>query len=305
MGYHFVPQQYLRCFAAGGKSDFIWLHDKETGDTRLASISKVAQSKEFYAPKTEGILAREVETPANAVIRKLIANSAISVPERFQLTYYIGTMLKRVPYRRRKAWDMYPDVLDDTIATVRKQIEELAREMPGVDPEVVAHRLAELEEVRGRYEQEPPHEIDHQIREPWPSVGMLDAIFRMTWRITISKGPEYFMTTDNPAFFFTCYGLASEESELCLPLSSTHALHGCWQTADSKMLFMNCSQGVVREINRHLASLAERLAFYHEQASWIHELFRTKIECLSVIKWQGPPNTALLGLLALLCQLCE
>ena len=97
MGYHFVPQRYLRNFEDPGRPGVIWVHDKRGGPTRLARIAKVAQVKGFYRAETEVSLARDVEAPANAVIQKLIADTAITSVERLQLTYYIGVMLKRIP----------------------------------------------------------------------------------------------------------------------------------------------------------------------------------------------------------------
>ena len=119
---HYVPQQYLRNFEARGHPGFVWLYDKQGGNPRLAAIKQVAQSKEYYSADTEDLLAREVERPANAIIAKLLSNAAIDSTERFALTFYIGTMLKRVPYRRRKAMEMYPTVLDETVGRIRKQL---------------------------------------------------------------------------------------------------------------------------------------------------------------------------------------
>lgn len=285
MGHHYVPQRYLRNFEPRGRPGFIWLHDKQAGKPRLASIAQVAQSKEYYSPETESVLAREVERPANAVIAKLINNDTISPTERFELTFYIATMLKRVPFRRRRAMEMYPTVLDDTVARIREQIIELAHSLPDVPPDLVNGRLAEVEAARVKFEHAPPSEIVEQVREPWPSEAMLDAVYRMTWRVLISRGPTYFITSDNPAFFFGAYGLGTVDAELSFPLSSTHALHGCWQRAGSDLLFLAAPEQFVREINRRLASTTERLAFYHEPASWLELILRKKSLYLSAIRW--------------------
>jgi hypothetical protein len=285
MGHHYVPQRYLQNFEARERPGFIWLHDKKTGESRLAKIAQVAQSKEYYLPETEESLAREVESPANVVMRKLIDNQLLDAAERFRLTFYLGTMLKRVPFRRRRAMEMYPNVLNDTISRVRQQITELARSLPDIDPELVTRRLSEVEAARTKFQNEPPVEIIQQMREPWPSEGMLDAIHAMTWRVLISTGPQYFITTDNPAFFFGAYGLATPEAELCFPLSTTHALHGCWQRVGADLVFLQARQQFVKEINRRLAGATERLAFYHERAPWLEIILRKKDPYLSAIRW--------------------
>ena len=120
---------------------------------------------------------------------------------------------------------------------------------------------------------------------------MVRALFGMTWRVLVSAGPQYFVTTDNPAFFFRAYGLAREESELTFPLSTTHALHGSWRAAGSDLVFLRATQRIVKEINRRLASDTERLAFYHEAAPWLLAIFSKKHPYLSIIRWlHEPPN---------------
>ena len=120
---------------------------------------------------------------------------------------------------------------------------------------------------------------------------MLRALFGMTWRVLVASGPQYFATTDNPVFFFRAYGLAREDSELSFSLSTTHALHGSWRKAGSDLIFVRATQAIVKEINRRLASDAERLAFYHEPAQWLMAILPKKEPYLSVIRWPSePPN---------------
>ena len=79
MGHHFVPQRYLRNFEDPSRPGFIWLHDKRGGAARLVPIKQVAQAKGFYTAETEASLARDVEAPGNAVIRKLTGDTAITI----------------------------------------------------------------------------------------------------------------------------------------------------------------------------------------------------------------------------------
>ena len=285
MGHHSVPQRYLRNFGTSEQPELIWQHDKQGEAPKLLPIKKVSQSKGYYSEETEVLLANEIESPANLVIQKLIDNKSLDQTERFQLTYYLGTMLKRVPYRRRKSMEMYPNVLDNTITRVREQIKDLARSLPDVDPEIVEKRLTEVDAIHMKWSAKPPPEIESQVREPWPSEKMLDAIHRMTWRVLTSSGPLYFITSDNPAFFFGGYGIGTPRSELTFPLSTTHCLHGCWQGTEQTLHFFGAKQAFVKESNRRLASTTERIAFYHEQASWLNVILRKKKLYLSAIRW--------------------
>ena len=83
----------------------------------------------------------------------------------------------------------------------------------------------------------------------------------MTWRILLSAGPIFFVTTDDPAFYFQSLGLARKESELCIPLSTRCMLHGSWQRARPDPVFVLCEQAIVKEINRRMVGQAERLVF--------------------------------------------
>jgi Protein of unknown function (DUF4238) len=289
MGHHFVPQRYLRNFEDPRKAGFIWLHDKRAGSFRLASIEKVVQSKRFYSPEIETVLAKDVEIPGNTVIDKLIRNAAITHVERLQLAYYIGVMLKRIPASRRRAREMIPGVLADVVSNVRQQLNSIANSLRA-DPELLARRLREVDATEKKFALQPPPNVLARIQEPWPSEGMLRALFGMTWRVLVSSGPQFFVTTDNPAFFFRGYGLARLESELSFPLCPTHALHGSWQTAQSDLVFLPATQAVVKEINRRLASETERLAFYHKPAPWLLTILPKTKPYLSVIRWNKEPS---------------
>jgi len=219
----------------------------------LANIAQVAQSRGFYSEETERILAHDVERPGNAVIRQIMSGTAISPVERLQLAIYIGVMLKRIPAKRRRATEMIPSVLAGVVANIRDQIQALTSD-PRADLELLSKRLQELDAAEKKYALRPPPEVQEIIREPWPSERILRALFGMTWRILESSGPQYFITTDNPAFFFEAFGLGREESELCFPLSTTHALHGSWQSAERDLIYVRATQAIVREVNRRLAS---------------------------------------------------
>jgi Protein of unknown function (DUF4238) len=285
MGHHFVPQRYLRNFECKDRPGFIWIHDKRKSISRQAEIVHVAQTRGYYSQRTEVALARHVEAPANIVIRKLINGETITRAERLQLAFYIGVMLKRVPASRRRSTDMVPVALSQVVTETKEQLRSLAREVK-TDPNALANVLTRVDAVERKFRIQPPAEVLDKIREPWPSEQIVRAIFGMTWRILVSSGPKYFVTGDNPAFFFTAFGLVREESELSFPLSTTHTLHGCWQRAKSDLVMIWTEQAIVKEINRRLVSETESLAFYHEQSPWLVRALSQKRPYLSVINWR-------------------
>jgi hypothetical protein len=285
MGHHFVPQRYLRNFEDPDHPGYIWVHDRQ-GDTRqLAKIEKVAQRRNFYSPSTEKILAEAVERPTNAVIDKLTSNQSVTPAERAQLAYYVAVMMKRIPAHRRHARAMLPEALAGVVNDVREQLKTLANDVRA-DPEILKRRAVELDEVERKFQARPPREVVEQIREPWPSARIVELLFRMTWRVLISAGPIFFVTTDNPAFYFRSLGLARKESELCIPLSTRCTLHGSSQRAESDPALIRCEQSIVKEVNRRMVSESERLVFYHQPADWILKLFKKEELVLNRIEWQ-------------------
>jgi len=282
MGKHYVPQAYLRNFQIPDQPNFIWLYDKQGSEPRIACIAKVAQSPDYYSPDIEIALARDVEIPGNHAIERLLHKELLSPSERADLSYYIGTMLMRGPRRRRRVHEMYPQVLAGTTSGIRAEIAKMAAT---TDSAWVAGRLAEVDIVEERFAADPPPAVADQIRQPWPYRRMVTAINYMAWRILESSGSQYFITSDNPVFFSTGYGLARPESELCFPLSTTQALHGCWQGKPCSLTFIDAPQRLVKEVNRHLASQAERLAFCHEKAPWLPQVLSKTHAVLSHIEW--------------------
>src|SRR5262249_45482969 len=114
----------------------------------------------------------------------------------------------------------------------------------------------------------PPPEVVGQAREPWPSQEAVEVLFGMTWRFISTEGPSYFLTSDNPAFLFEGVGLENVESELTFPISSSLALHGCWQPAGRDRV-IPLPQKAVKALNRRAARSATRFIFYREHAEWI------------------------------------
>lgn len=285
MGQHFVPQRYLRNFEDPDHPGYLWVHDRKADTPQLAKIEKVAQSRDFYSPSTERILAQAVEQPSNPVIDKLRQKRPITPPERAQLAYYIAVMMKRIPAHRRHARAMMPEALAGLVNDIREQLKAFANDVRA-NPEILKRRVVELDEVERKFQARPPREVLEQIREPWPSARIVDLVLRMAWRILLSAGPIFFLTTDNPAFYFRGLGLARKESEVCIPLSTCCTLHGSWQRAEPDPLFVPCEQAMVKEINRRMVSESERLVFYHQPATWVLKLLGKQRLVLNKIEWQ-------------------
>lgn len=284
MGHHYVPRRYLQNFQDGRCPGCIWMFDRASGQSRQASIKNVAQEACFYVPDVEVELNETVEKPANPVIEKLLRRECPTPEEKLSLALYITVMLKRVPYRRQRALALVPQVLDNTITEVRDWLMSLVGD-PGVDQAVLEERLGQVDAIYEKYKCEPPAEVIKRIREPWPTGEMIELVQHMTWTVLETSGPSFFITCDNPVFYFRAYGLKNQDAEVCFPLSTRYALHCCWRKTNTDVLFVSAPQSFVREINRRLASTTARFAFYHEHAEWVHRILSKESPRLSRIRW--------------------
>jgi hypothetical protein len=285
MGHHFVPQAYLRPFEDPSRPGFVWVQSRRDEAPRLASIEDVAQSRAFYDSATEKLLASAVEGPANLILARLRQGELPKERERPQLATYIATMIKRVPRNRSRAKNLAQPALDEVVTRFRDQVQQLA-EVGDLPDDVVERRLRELEVAHEKFTRELPAPVVAQIRDPRPTPRMVQALLSLRWRVLRAKEPEFFITSDNPAFYHEAYGLGTEKSELRLPLSPALALHGV-QPSGAKGGFTahDIPRDWVREFNRSVASGASSIAMSHRQSHFLGKLLRQKNPYLFHLAW--------------------
>lgn len=282
MGSHYVPQKYLAGFVSSSRPAQVWMYDKKTGKSCYAAIRNVAQETGYYPPETERQLA-DLEGSANRALDSLRVGAAITAQEREYLAFYMATMMSRVPRRRRVAQDLYPAALEETFREQHPVLEAWARS--AADSQQVQFRLAEIDGIRTKFRKAPPKEVVKQVRSPWPSRGMVTRVEAMTWRILPAGQDQFYITSDNPAYFFEDCGIGNPRSELVFPISTQLALVANWQGARAATLYMSARASFTKEINRRIASGAERFVFSHRQASWIRTLATRRDPFLSWLVW--------------------
>lgn len=286
MGNHYVPQKYLKGFAVPG-TDKLWVYDKEKHDfwPFPTNVLKIAQENNFYEGEAEVKLNETVESPANPVIDKIRNRQPIDEVERARLAIYIAAMLVRVPHKRLRERAMVPEVIEGVVQRFMERIRNIAA-TTDINPEIVASRRREVESAHEKLLINTPDEILKQIRSPWPSEQLVNLVYSMTWRyLDAGDGPLFFLSTDNPAFYFSAYGLGRAESELCFPVSSEICLLGNRRlTADAEKVLI-VRQKAVKEMNRRNASGATRFLFYRERAPWIEKIAHKEKPYTSRILW--------------------
>ena len=287
MGKHYVPQKYLSGFAAPMTPKAIWQFDKQTGEFsgNALSIKKVAQQREFYNEETEEKITRLIESPGNAVLDKLRSSEFdLSDQDRVDLAVYMATMLKRVPRNRDRGHEQAPKTLAKVTSELRDQI-RAAKSEGHISSELAEQHLAEAERVSEEFAANTPQDVIEQIESPWPTEQMVQLIYEMHWRFVRTDGPNYFIASDNPAFFFECWGLKNDESELTFPISSQLALFGSWTPVRRASDRVLKGARFVKEANCRLAYGASRFIFSRSRLSWLAKVARKRVEDLNRIVW--------------------
>jgi hypothetical protein len=286
MGHHYVPQKYLQGFAHPARPGVLWQFDKQSQNfsREPVAIKSIAQERSFYDPETEKQLNDLVEGPANAVLDKLrLGDLTIGDEERAHLSVYIATMVNRIPRHRAKGREMAPGVLAKVSAELREQIKSL--EAAGrISADLAERHRAAADEAEAELAIDIPPSVERKIRSPWPSDQMIATVSGMHWRFVRSGVDQHFLTSDNPAFFFECYGLGTERSELTFPISRDLALFGSWTPLSGNRKIAREAQ-FVKESNRRLVIAATRFVYSGTKAEWVGRVATKGKSALSRIQW--------------------
>ena len=173
MGQHYVPQHYLRGFEVSDQPGAIWTYDKIATTSKCLPIKLVAQQSGYYEEADETALASQIEGPALHSLAALRRRQHVDVEGRIRLAIYIASLMTRVPRRRTKALEMFPDVLDSTVSRFRKQLEQWAAS-PDADAALTARGIAEIEAVEKKLADNPPSSVKGGAKLDHRGGGKLD-----------------------------------------------------------------------------------------------------------------------------------
>jgi hypothetical protein len=265
MGHHYVPQRYLRNFEVKERPGFVWQYPKRGGEPRCVSIKKAAQSPGFYEPEMESFLDWGVERKGGDAIDKLLVGKPLDEQARQELAFHLAVMMKRTPAYRRWAREQFAELLPARMAEYRELLKAGHLAFSGD----VEKDLAEFDRLERLYELEPPSTVMDQVKDPTPTATIFGAILSMHWRLFVTSGPQLFITSDNPFFFTKSCGLGNPDSEMFLPLSPTHMLHGARKDPVIGIPRFKMPQSIVRASNSRTAFFAEYFAYTHAPAPWL------------------------------------
>lgn len=282
MGKHYVPQNYLRAFASDADQRMIWMFDKLTGVWVNAAIAKVAQSADYFSPDVERRLTTLVENPGNRALSALRRGGIPTPSEGGDLLSYIAVMLTRVPRKRIHAKDIIPGVIESVMARTRA---DMMAEQTADTESQVADLLQELDRVEQKYRTEAVSLLQDEIENPWPTEKILRGVHSMFWRVVEVPSSTPILTSDNPAFFFSGYGIGSPESEVTFPVSPHLVLLGCRQGPPGEVTRVRAKRLLAKEINRRIVVGATRFVFAMKQEGWVKTVATRTQPDLNRIQW--------------------
>ncbi|WP_375210908.1 DUF4238 domain-containing protein [Hyphococcus sp.] len=278
--HHFVPQFYLRNFAAHNPEEEIWTYDMERGTARGSTIENTAYEKYLYSVTSddgvrqddlENVIAA-IEDKAAPVFEKVILAEKITGQERANFSSFIAIMYVRTDAFRQQYAEammgMHQITMHATAAHdgAFKSFSERFQKDKGKMTE------AEIEEMR-----EAMLNLDGftiSIDKEWTlrSLTMHDSLapifFDMHWSVLEAEKPRYFIASDNPVIFdvpaayrHPIYGggLSHKKVELTFPLSPSKCLLATWDK--SLPQFSEIPREAVKHMNRMRATYARRFLF--------------------------------------------
>jgi hypothetical protein len=263
MGYHYVPQFYLRGFETDGR---IWAYDKKSARRFPTQVKSVANETGMYSDDLESFLANEVEGPANLAITKVRGQEQLSTDERLALAKYIVVLWKRVPKARDRALNQMPKVADEVHATLRAELDQMELANPEIGEQLQPLR-AQIAQIISKHQQNPAPELWYESLQSETGPRVVDALLSMRWTFLCGDNVQ-FLTCDNPVFFFAHEGIGKPTSEVTFPLSSSMALWAS-RIPGAAFEYQTVSPSGLREINRRTAYNASRFVYAARDESWI------------------------------------
>lgn len=226
---HWVPQGYLRHFAAGVAKKRIWRLSKSQGEPELKLIGKVAVRNYLYVVRDENGVRNDAMERRFAELERFFGERAWAyastglpdltwTPLRKMLALTMATMWLRTPWQLEIWKDMHQQLMSAFAAMDR---------LP--DCVEIGGRLVDLDHSDwDRFRTA----TDEDMKRDWnwalgSAADVAQTFVEMRWAMLISEHPV-FITSDNPVMVGDTLGphrgLKHADAMVTFPLSPTHLL---------------------------------------------------------------------------------
>lgn len=305
---HTVQKAYLKEFVLDSTKDHkfeVFSKRERKWESKHQSPSSTTTEEYYYSTidskgnidsSREHWLDREIENPGIKLLRQLSAGGAtLNKREKKIVANYVGCSLTRTT-KTREVQSLINDTFDDPDMT-QKFVEMRRHKYERIVPETEIDDFISQVQSRGYGVQ---LENDWYLKRLKRGLFYGEIIASMNWVVETTKSPEWFITSDHPAF--VCrpkhprlpypIGLIRDDlqAEVCMPLSATAFLRASFcKIGDKDQERRAASRPRVRELNRRVAIQATDLIIAPERTPRIE----------SVVSEEAGSSTRLLDVAAL------
>nr|WKN39241.1 DUF4238 domain-containing protein [Tunicatimonas sp. TK19036] len=278
--HHFIPQYYLKGFSIPN-SEKVWVYDKEDKQKEPFSpnIEKIATERDFYKLNLyegdedtrvlEDYFANKIEGPANLILDKILKKERIDILDKDIMSFYIYSMIRRVPDAKKRAKQIIPTLSDSMLKETKEMIES--------NPKFQNYTISEKEFLLNyakefiQEQSDNPSAIFLKPSKSSSTLVVLKTMMAMNWYFLYTTD-NYFLTCDNPVFTHRL-GNGLTQGELTLPISKNIAL---WATKinryPNERSYQLASARRLKEINRRTIHNATRFVYSSAKESWITKI---------------------------------
>jgi hypothetical protein len=270
MGNHYVPKFYLKGFTDKSQNNHIWVF-QENKLPFQTSVQNVAQENNFYSNEIEQVLANDVEEPAKEIINNVKNQKTISLEERTVLAKYLMALWKRVPKTKEFLQPKMSEIFNSILEQTEEKISKVELEQPDKKT-ILDRRRQEIGKIRTNQKtmiNKMWMDNLHPDKTPEP----IEIFQKMTWRFLIAPEGQFYITSDNPFFFFQGLGIGRENSEVSIPITKEIALLATWQT-DMKEGYFRARPQAVKEFNRRTIQNSNQYIYCPYRAEWIIKMMK-------------------------------
>jgi hypothetical protein len=265
---HYIPRFYLKGFTEPNYEDYIWVYEKGKTEPIKLHIKNVAVQKHYYSftdhngeknITIEDALA-EIEGKTAPVFQKIKKHDDLNEDDRINFSYFLSTMITRVPNFRENMNNIYKDNINKAIEQIEPYIkndkknyvkpinlpEEFWNSMWNDMPEKAEEKLQDIY-----------LKSDKKTVKPEITLKFLDlpreepaSIFNnMKWKFIVATDNWKFVTSDNPLHNYLDIGLLNKNVEVIFPVSKDLVFLGTWQD-NKEGRYFQADNNTVKEFNR-------------------------------------------------------
>jgi len=293
--HHYVPRFYLSGFEDPQNPHVIWIYEKGKDLIRAGSKEVIAVQNDYHTyvngggtvdtDSVEDLLSK-VEGAAAKVLKNIESLHELGPPDRLLFSCFLAFMAMRGP-------------------RVRDDADRMAGEQEKALRRFIGRRSTASAECSEDSTLDLPSDL---IAEPTFSLGLmfhmakpLSAILNcMNWTTLVADGNEAFLTSDSPMVRVLPYGgglavegpFLSEDVEITLPLSKSHALYCSWTSVGSNHIRVRTA--VTREINRRTVISAARFVYAPIRSRHLNQRLVQKYahaNPVRIVETKSGPNT--------------